>query len=94
MNNSKNKEKINKDGLIEIKFKSTVFSLDEIKAFLEEQAAKGYMLVKTVGKAYYFRKTDPCNIKFTLEIFNKKTRYENIEAENSEEFIERCMGIV
>lgn len=90
MKSSKKKEKITKDGLIEIKFRASIFCLDEIKYFLEEQATKGYMLVKNIGSRYYFKKTEPCNVKYTLEVFNKKTKYKNIEAKNRDEFITRC----
>ena len=86
----KSKETITKEGFVKEKFVAGEYALDAIKDYLEQQASQGYKLVKVEGNYFLFEKTEPCNIKYSVEVFNKASNYDTIPAKTTEEFIEFC----
>ena len=83
--------KTNESGrLIKKRFMAGECALDAIKEFLEEQAKQGFKLIRVEGSNYWFEEIEPCEIKYSVEIFNKASNYDTIPAKTTEEFIEFC----
>ena len=82
--------KVTKDGLIKERLCYSICSKDYLIDYLENKAKEGYMLEKVVGTAYYFRKTEPCDVKYAVELFGKASYYDSIPAKSTEEYIEYC----
>lgn len=82
--------KVTKEGLIKKRVYYSICSKNRLIDYLENQAKEGYMLEKAVGTAYYFRKAEPCEVKFAVDIFAKASIHDTIPAEKTEEYIEYC----
>ena len=66
------------------------FDTTGIQAFLEKQARKGWMLEKTGGAIWNFRRIEPKNVHFSVVFFPNASAFDPAPSEAQQSFFDFC----
>lgn len=66
------------------------FDTTGIQAFLEKQARKGWMLEKTGGAIWYFRRIEPKSVHFSVVFFPNASAFDPAPSEAQQSFFDFC----
>ena len=66
------------------------FDTTGIQAFLEKQARKGWMLEKTGGAIWNFRRIEPKSVHFSVVFFPNASAFDPAPSEAQQSFVDFC----
>lgn len=68
------------------------YEIHAYQEYLEKMAAKGLLVQAISGNTFYFRKTEPKNVRFYVDVFEKASWFDSRAEEETLDYKEYCEG--